>query len=391
MKPLNTSPISPESPSSPSRVERTAWDDLRDYEDPRNLEPAISVEYNSDDVGEISQADIDSIGLKLSTLNDANEAQDYMERALVSKGFSLDDIQDGLVPARVNGELVAMVARADDFGTRIIRANLTPRQSAPELDDVSAYRLPDLADYDGGRRAPIDPSDLPNLDQGEKDSAESPERAEEPSEDMVALGKLMTRLDDALYESRVEGGLNEHDAFYQRMKVGLHGTLNLAKDTANLLLSGQLVDRSSLLRLEGAVIDAVVAANIYRGNAEQDRGLVPRLSSGFTEISHSAQNYLDSESPEREQFHRLTGQLEGMCSDLQTATNMGLQASEDLSINLRNMLAVIQELKSSRHGHETFGSQVKMYVTRIQDALRQSDRGSSKSKAAMQGIKQLLG
>lgn len=371
--------------TSPSAgPDKTSWDDLLRYVDPRDQEPAASVEYTPENLINFSQSDLDYIATQLRDVEDEEVARVLMIKMLTDRGVRIDDIQNGMVPILVDGEPTVVAAVAHDFGTHILRVDLVPRLPDLAMGSVivdggsDPVNLPDLrvAQQPPENESPLN---LPELSAPfqEPDIVDSNEPEFSVEQDVEALNYLMGRLRDVFYEASVEGGLKEHLAYDRHASSELGDVLKQVDEVVALLSDNQMVDASVLRAIDAAVTDSLIASGKRKSNAENDRRLIEQMSSSFDEVSSRAQRELDIESPERKQFYYVTTNLQDMCSNLQEATNRKLLASDGLSSSLKGLLSVLQELISSRHGHETFVAQMRMYTSALRKIMEES--GSSVS------------
>lgn len=384
----------------------TEWNSLVDY-DPR---PSVPVEFTPGKVGDSSRKAIDAIAEKLSSIEDPEEAGEYMLHELAKMGVRPGDIQGNMVPIVVDGELMAVSTAAHDFSTRISNADLRP--SLPSLEvgvdnvpaNVAPVDLPPLTQ-------PVQPEaprvelpsltpdvqpeaprvELPDLSVGNRvpSTAEAADDTQEIGGQSEVFGKLYARLQDALYGDPSIG--QESSAKYDKeTDEGLEQILKGTATVAEALKSGKLVSSEALSQLAQLVSEGAVRMAEVSQSALADQVRTKNFSEQVVETAEYAQKVLDSESLEREEMFKLTRDVEEASSDLFKYFSGVARESDSVTTMLRNLLRTVVELGSSRFGLEGFSDQLGQLVSSLSESVDSGKRARDKANECLGQIKKMI-
>lgn len=353
--------FSPSSPSSPAELSSTddsvwsnEWTSLENYEDPRLDEPPVVVGYNPRRVVTMSQGEIDSISDDLLAEDDADQSQTWLRELLLGKGFSEKDLERGVTAMEVDGELVAVVTDASDFGTRRINVEFAPMEGA-------------------GEEGSIEP--------GQETLGEQAE----------IFNKLVNRLKGDLADSGLELSLNDGATSRQETQREVSDAIGIIRALSRGLMDGQTVNDQTLVQFSERMNHLRIAISNDADATRIDAGHVVGLTSDIEDASSSAQKNLDDEAPEREEFYHLTIKLTELSEDLRSSMLRNINASEEVAASLLQILNTVEEIRYSQYGHETFSRMLSEYAIRLETEVQNSSLSRRQIEGHFKKIKELLG
>lgn len=344
------SPSSPSSPAELSSADSSGWSNewssLENYEDPRLEGPPVAIGYDPSRVVAMSQNEIDSIGDDLFAQDDSEQSRAWLSEALLEKGFSEKDLESGVAAVEVDGELVAVVIKPNDFGTRLINVEFTPIEESAQ---------------------------------------------EALGEQAEVFNKLVDRLKEDLANTGLELSLKGSSTIRQEMQREVSDVIGIVKKLSNSLMEGQPASDEALAQFSDRMNILRIAINNDAETVMADARRAEGLSSDVEDASSSAQKSLDDEAPEREEFYNLTSKLTELSEDLRSSTLRNVNASEEVATNLGHLLNTVEELRYSRYGHETFGRMLYEYAARLEEGAQDSGLSRRQIEDNFRQIKQLLG
>ena len=355
------SELSPNSPSSPVESlgsdrfsgPNEAWSSLENYEDPRLSEPPVAIGYDPSRVVAMSQAEIDNLSDDLFAKDDAEQSRAWLNDVLIEKGFSEQDLESGVVAVEIDGELVALVTKPDDFGTRLVNAEFTSaRKSREEASDEPSQEV-------SGEQAEI-------------------------------FNKLVGRLKRDLVDAGLEPWLQEGESAHQEMQQEVGDVIGVARQLSRDLMDGRPVSNQALLQFSERVHTLHLAVTNDADTMRAARGCVAGLSSDIEDVSNNARHSLDDESPERKEFYYLTRRLTEVAEDLRSAMSRNVDASEEVSDSLLHLLNAVEELRYSQYGHEMFSGILYECAERLEAGVQNGSLSRRQAKSDFSKIKELL-
>ena len=342
-----------------------AWDALEDFQRQEEVvepdegdaeRPKTVVEYNPDTLPSVSRDALNYVADELSQLGSDDDIEGAMKELMTAIGLSPEDIQDGRIVVKVDGEVTIVSASVSEFGADFGTIIL------------DAYPVPVLAQE----------SEL----EGDEENTEG---------DSVEVARLVDRLKDAVAESRIEQRIEDMSAYNSHIEPEIQEALRQSKFLARSLAYGEPVDNGTIAGFEQFIGELIPKLSRKTSLAEEAVVAPRAIEASVDDVRSDARRSLGDDSSEAgaELIAKTNGAAE-LVSELKGSLLAISGGSEDMRARLVSLFNVLGDLRTSRWGHEEFGGQISRLSALIEEAAYDDSRRLVLAKNQLNELRKIL-
>ena len=344
------------------------WDAFEDFQrqeevvepDEGDIErPKTVVEYNPDTLPSVSRDALNYVADELSQLGPDDDIEGATKELMTAIGLSPEDIQDGRIVVKVDGEVTIVSASVSEFGADFGTIIL------------DAYPVPVLA---------------------QESELEGDEKPKENTEgDSVEVARLVDRLKDAVAESRIEQRIEDMSAYNSHIEPEIQEALRQSKFLARSLAYGEPVDNGTIAGFEQFIGELIPKLSRKTSLAEEAVVAPRALEASVDDVRSDARRSLGDDSSEAgaELIVKTNGAAE-LVSELKGSLLAISGGSEDMRARLVSLFNVLGDLRTSRWGNEEFGGQISRLNALIEEAAYDDSRRLVLAKNQLNELRQIL-
>lgn len=330
------------------------------------------VYYRADNVREITIEDLNRIENRAADIfydnDDPGSAQAYVDAELSKLGVSSADYQDGLLPIRVvdsesgKSQLRAMVVEAHDFGTNATRVDLI------EVED-------EVDGHEGADR--------------EVESEEVDDDAEKMEGQREAVEGAIRDLEEQIKDSHLVPALEDQKSQVSRSNHVAGSIINEARSMLREMQYGQMPNPRKLDNLIAESHQVVRMLDAEEQSAVDSRRRSNSISESLEDSVRRVKGSVEDDDL-IDNFSAVVRKVSEAQEEVAQYSLRAIHETDDTKQAFQVVNRLLEEMKYSRYGAESYIAQINQAITRAEDGVSGRHHSMLRAVEAAAEMQQML-